>query len=201
MAKAKTKKRRTFSPAQIAAQERFKEMVRQRAGKVGSAIKRSASFGRGPTGGQGMLAGIAATAIGGTMDGVWIVAGKVVSRAAPALLKMDASDPAKFATVAAVQVGAGLGASMAANRFISRDAGRLVFAGTVVGLLETLARKFQVPYVSTLVGDEGDVLGGQGYTYEIVDGGPARMGMYPGGGPGTGMGLYPGSEVGSYVYE
>lgn len=147
------------------------------------------------------------TITGGGMDAVWIVGGKVISRAVPAVLKMDAQAEGKFLLVAGVQLGAGLAASMAADRFISRDAGRLIFAGTAVGLLETAVRKFNVPYVSTLVGDEGDVLAGNGYTYEIVDAGPAGVGMYPGGGPGigmypdTGMGLYPGNAVGSYVYE
>lgn len=190
------KGRKAPSAAQRANQERFAAMARARAGRgvrrVGAALTRSASVGR--SGGSDMIG----TVIGGGMDAVWIVGGKVASRAAPALLRLDAAAAGGAMVVAAVQIGAGLAASMLAGQFISRDAARLVFAGTAVGLLETAARRFELPYVSTLVGDEGDVLGG--YTYEVLDT-PANAGMlglYPGGGPG--LGLYP-STVGSYVYE
>lgn len=143
------------------------------------------------------------TVIGGGMDAVWIVGGKVASRAAPGLLRMNAADPGRALMVALVQLAAGFGASLAAGQFVSRDAARLVFAGTAVGLLETAARRFEVPYISTLVGDEGDVLGG--YTYEVMPG--DAMGLYAGGGPGLGMyvpagnGLPAPAMLGSYVYE
>lgn len=192
------KGRKAPSAAQLAQRERFAAMARARAGKAGRAIGGSASVGR--ASGGGMMGGMIGSALGGGIDALWIIGGKVVSRAVPALLKLDASTPAKTAMVAGVQLGAGLGMSWAAGKFLSRDAGRLLFAGAVVGVLETAARKYEVPYISTLVGDEGDVLGG--FTYEVLPGGDA-VGLYPGGGPGTGMGLYPGANagMGSYVLE
>lgn len=191
------KSKKAPSAAQLAQRERFAAMARAKGGKVARAIGSSASIGRG---GDGVMSDMMGAVTGGALDALWIIGGKIASRAVPALLKMDATSPGKMATVAGVQLGAGLGLSWAAGKFLSRDAGRLIFAGAVVGVLETAARKYEVPYISTLVGDEGDVLGG--FTYEVLPGGDA-IGSYPGGGPGTGMGLYPGemAGMGSYVLE
>lgn len=204
---AKTKRRKSgkaLSPAQRANQERFAAMARARAGKstrrVGSSLARPSGGSRGSS---GIVGNIVSQELTGLIDAAYIIGGKVSSRAVPALLKLDAATPTGMAMTLAAQLGAGLAVAMLARQFLGADAERMILAGATVGVAESALRKFEVPYLSTLVGDEGDVLGG--YTYEVSD----ASRMYPGGGPGiglypsaaAGMGLYPGSMVGSYVFE
>jgi hypothetical protein len=145
--------------------------------------------------------GILGTMKAGAIASPFILVGKLGSRAVPLLLKMQATDTMGMLLTGAVQLGAGAALAFAAE-LINPLYGELVFAGVAVGIEETLLRKFSVPYLSTLAGDEGDAL--LGYTYEmdgetvgqITEGDLQRlakagnmMGLYPG--VASRMGLYP----------
>lgn len=106
------------------------------------------------------------------MASVFVLLGKVGSRAVPAQLGMAATntgdkvkDTASLVTVATVQAATGLVAAMVVSAFLDPLKGEQILTGTFLGIEESLARRFEVPYVSTLAGDEGDSL--MGYTYEM----------------------------------
>lgn len=186
------------SAKQIAARQRFAEMARARAasarkgrggGSTGTALHSRAARGD----------GIVGIMIAGALASLWITGGKLASRAVPNLLKINAADSGGMAIAAGIQIAAGAGLAWAVENYVDRTAGELVAAGAFSGLLESALRRFNVPILSPLAGDEGDVL--QGYTYELSEE-PGHLpastlrAMASGLGP---LGLYPGAGMGSYV--
>lgn len=188
------------SAKQLAARQRFAEMARAAAAaKRARGTSPTSSRALGPFRGGGGILGLLMAA-GATA--AWVEGGKMGSRAlaqlATRLLKLEATTPANWALAAAVQLGAGYGASWAVERFVSPRRAEDILAGTMLGLLESGIRRFNVPYLAELAGDEGDALMGWTYGLYPVEKLPERELARLAAGAGTAMAMYPG-EVGAYV--
>lgn len=180
--------KRKFSPAQIAAQQRFTEMAKARAKGAARAV------GRPIVGGSG--GGFVDFLLMGAIAALWVTGGKLASRFVPNLLKIDGTTPTGFAIGSGAQLAAGAAGAWALDTFWNRAAGQLFFAGAVQAVLESGIRRMEVPILAPLLGDEGDAL--MGYTYELQESpfNPA-MALAAGYGP---MGTYP-RGLGSYVQQ
>lgn len=110
---------------------------------------------RNPGGFGGVRRGIVGTVMQAGGDAVGIVAGKVASRAVPALLNLSFTGIAGVAIQAASAVAAGwLGSK------VNRNFGRMVVAGGIAGILEGYAKLANIPVISPALGDEYDAVMG-----------------------------------------
>jgi len=182
------------SAKQLAARRRFADMVRAKA-----AARRGGSPARAPSGSFFPTGGIVGQFTEAGRKGLWVAGGKLGTRAISQLVaRLTKLDPgANMLLGLGLELGAGWAASLAAERFVGREQADLVLAGTMVGLAETLVRRYNVPFLSTLAGDEGDPL--LGWTYEIYpETLPAADLARLAAGAGTAMAMYPGEGMALY---
>lgn len=166
--KRKHKKRRRnpgLTPAAFLNPRRRRR--KSNAGRRGGRRRRRNPFGGGsPRGLMGMVTQ-------GGVDALGIVAGKVASRAIPALIGINQTGIAGVAIQAASAIAAGFLGSK-----VNRNFGRMALAGGLAGIVEGYLKVANIPVVSPALGDEYDAVMG---TY-VTDGGALeeRFGLYAG---------------------
>lgn len=187
------------SPKQLAARQRFAEMAR-----AAAAAKRGRAgvTGKLTTGGLPGMLGLALQAL---TTAAWVEAGKVGSRAVGnAVVKVAKIETPEGITgmllAHGVQLAGGFGVSLLVQRFVGAKEADNVLAGVMLGILESQVRRLNVPYISELMGDEGDPAM-SAFTYALYperlpDAELARLAA----GPAAGMALYPGQPLSAY-YE
>jgi hypothetical protein len=103
------------------------------------------SYRRNPPIGRGIIGKV----MQGVTDAALGVAGKAVSRAVPSLVGLPQAGAVGIATQAAVGVVAG----MLADK-VRPGIGRAVLQGALMGPIETLVKGFNIPIISTALGDD-----------------------------------------------
>lgn len=133
------------------------------------------SFRRNPGGG---FRGIIGTIMDGVKGGLGVVAGKAISRAVPALVGIQ---PTGYLGLG-VQALVGVGAYMAADRFVGREPARTVLYGAFGGVIESIVRGWNVPVLSPALGDETELHAIAGYVHGYVPQGDGAKSAALGGG-------------------
>jgi hypothetical protein len=108
---------------------------------------------RNPLGGRGgMLSGIPQMAMQGAIGAGQVIVGKGVAR----LIRGKFNLEGNTTTGSIVEVGIGLAGAIAMRRKYPRFAERFLI-GAMIAPLETIAKQSNIPYLSTALGDEGQL--------------------------------------------
>ena len=123
-----------------------------------------------------MLRGIVGTLMDGAKGGALVVAGKIVSRAVPALIGVQPVGPLGIG----VQTAVGAAGALVLDRFVSRELSRPFLYGVFANAFESLIRGFNIPVLTPALGDETELhalAGVSGYVNGYVNGYVPAAGM------------------------
>jgi hypothetical protein len=123
--------------------------------------------------------GIMSRVIQGAQDGIWIVGGKAVTNALPALIGLAPTGALGLGIKAVAAVASGYVFGM-----ISPNAGKLATAAGFASIYEPFIRGLNIPIISPALADDDDTYGYASYPDEV----------------GAGVGAYPEASVGDEDY-
>lgn len=112
----------------------------------------------------------------GAVDGLWIVGGKAVTNALPALIGLAPTGALGLGVKAVAAVAAGYVFGM-----VSPNAGKLATAAGFASIYEPFIRGLNIPIISPALADDDDGYGYAAYPDELSSGGVAA---YPDNGVG-----------------